>query len=133
MPKVDLKNNLKIYQALESAIQKELVSSSISVGSGGLAAALAKACVGGMLGAKISVKNLDNLNIDAKLFSESQGRILVSVSPKNAKIFEKLMQGILIYKLGAVSKNSKVIIDDAVKTDVKKLHKIYHTFSEKMR
>jgi len=134
VPQVDLKKNLTTYQALENAIEKNLLESSLSVNSGGFAIALAKASLGGMLGAKINFEG--NLNIDAKLFSESQGRILVSVSPKNSKKIEKLMRGVICTKLGTVSKDGKVTITSGqnkiVDTNVKKLYKIYHKFSDSM-
>jgi phosphoribosylformylglycinamidine synthase len=144
VPRVDLKKNLKIYLALEKAIQKELIVSSLSVTSGGLGITLAKACVGGMLGCNVSVKNLPGkaTSIDAKLFSESQGRILVSVSLENVSAFEKIMKNIPHAKLGKVTRDGKVIITDKparaggkkiVETNVKKLHKIYHSFSENMK
>ena len=138
VPKVNLEKNQKTYSALEKAIQKELVTSSLSVTSGGLGIALAKACVGGMLGCNVSVKNLprNQTSIDAKLFSESQGRILVSVSPKNIKEFEKIVKNIPCAKIGKVSKDEKVIIIDKtriVETNVKKLHIIYHRFSNSQK
>ena len=144
VPKVDLKKNLKTYLALEKAIQKELIVSSLSVTSGGLGITLAKACVGGMLGCNVSVKNLPGkaTSIDAKLFSESQGRILVSVSLENVSAFEKIMKNIPHAKLGKVTRDGKVIITDKparaggkkiVETNVKKLYAIYHSFSNKMK
>ncbi len=139
VPKVNLEKNLKTYLALEKSIQKELLASAISVNSGGLGIALAKACIGGMLGCNISVKNLPGIttSIDAKLFSESQGRILVSVAPKNVKQFENVMKRIPCFRLGKTDKDGKVIIADGknkiVETNVKKLHNIYHSFSEKMK
>lgn len=138
VPKVNLKKNLKTYLALEKVIQQELLSSSLSVTSGGLAIALAKASVGGMLGCTVSIKNLlgNASGVEAKLFSESQGRILVTVSPKNVKSFEKIMQNIPYNKLGKVSKGEKVIVTDKnkiVDTNVKKLYSIYHKFSNKMK
>ena len=157
VPKIDLEKNLKTYLALEKAIQKELLVSSISVTSGGLGIALAKACVGGMLGCNVSIKNLPSngslasvFSIDAKLFSESQGRVLVSVSPKNVSTFEKIMKGISCAKIGKIEKNparnafsianaggGKVLVTDGknkvVETNVKKLYQIYHRFSNKMQ
>lgn len=139
VPKVDAEKNLKTYRALEKAINKNLLNSSLSATSGGLAVALAKASIGGMLGCKVSLKGMKGRLLDAtykKLFSESQGRILVTVSPKNTKAFEKLMKGVSLVKLGTVSKDSKIMITDkdkVVATNVKKLHKIYHEFSEKMK
>ncbi len=138
VPKVDLKKNLKTYSKLEQAIDKEILTSAMSLTSGGLSIAFAKACVGGMVGAKVDVKNLkgDANGVDSKLFSESQGRILVSVAPKNKAKFEKLMKGISCTKLGAVTKDGKVVVTDGtakvVDSNVKNLYEIYHSFSNKM-
>jgi len=139
VPKVNLQKNLKTYQVLEKAIQKELVASAMSVTSGGLGIALAKACVGGMVGCNVSLNGskASVLSTDTKLFSESQGRILVSVSPKNIKQFEKICIGVFYVKLGKVAKSDKVIITDnktkVVETNVKKLHDIYHKFSNSQK
>jgi len=142
VPKVNLKENLKTYLALEKVIQKELVASAISLNSGGLAIALAKASVGGMLGCDVSLSSLGkslgkSLGIDAKLFSESQGRVLVSVSPKNITKFEKMMQKISYAKLGKVTKNGKVIVTESknkiIDTTVKNLYTAYHSFSNSMK
>lgn len=141
VPKVNLKKNIKIYRTLEKAIQRELVASSLSVTSGGLGIALAKACVGGMVGCKVSLSQICQSKAladaaDTKLFSESQGRILVSVSPKNVSEFEKIMKGVTYNKFGIVSKKGEIIINDnkskVVDTNVKKIYGIYHNFSKKM-
>jgi phosphoribosylformylglycinamidine synthase len=138
VPKVDLKKNIKTYLALEKVIKKELINSALSVTSGGLGIAIAKACIGGMMGCNVSLKNIPgNAKLsDTKLFSESQGRILVSVSPKNITTFEKLIKNIPCTKLGKVISDEKVTITDGekvIETSVKNLHKIYHNFSEKMK
>ncbi len=142
VPKVDLEKNTKTYLATEKAIQKELLASSMSVTSGGLAIALAKACVGGNIGCKVSIDKINGslasvLSIDAKLFSESQGRILISVSPKNIKEFESIMKDISYFRLGKVIKGEKLLITDrkneVVDTNVKKLTNIYHKFSNSQK
>jgi len=139
VPKVNLKKNIKTYLALEKLIEKELITSSFSITSGGLAIALAKASIGGMLGCNVSIKNIsgNTTSTDAKLFSESQGRILVSISPKNVKPFEKIIKNIPHTKLGKVVKNNKFVITEGNKkiaeTNVKKLHDIYHNFSNRMK
>lgn len=140
VPKVDFQKNTKIYKILESAIAKELISSATSVTSGGLAIALAKASVGGMLGCNISLKNLPGnyKGSDEALFSESQGRILVTVNKKNVKKFEKMVEGIAYAKIGTVLKNDKFTITDnknkkIVDTNIKKMFTIYHDFSNKMK
>ena len=140
VPKVNLEKNLKTYLVLEEVIKKELINSSISITSGGFAVALAKASIGGMLGCQVSIKDIPGeiLNEDQALFSESQGRILVSVAPKNVSKFEKIIKEIPNKKIGQVSKNSKLIVTDLkdkkiIDTNVNKLHTIYHSFSNKMK
>lgn len=139
VPKVNAKKNMKTYRALEKAIGRGIVASAISVHSGGLATAFAKASVGGMLGANIDVKNLAGSasTIDAKLFSESQGRVVVSVAKKNAKTFESLVKNISFTKIGVVSASKELIIKDGkqkiVSTKVDALAKSYNAFSEKLK
>ena len=140
VPQVAIEKNLKTYVALEKAITKELITSATSLHAGGLAVALAKATVGGMLGCTVSLNGMtgEALSIDAKLFSETQGRILVSVAKQNEKVFEKMMNGVVCAKLGTVTKATACVIKDAkgkkvVATDVKKLFDAYHRFSNRMK
>ena len=139
VPKVNIEKNMNTYLALEKAIRQELVASSISVTSGGLGIALAKASLGGMLGCKINAGSMPGGSNSAmvKLFSESQGRILVSVAPKNKATFEELIKDTSFTKLGIVSKDSKFIITDGrkkiVDSSVKKLYGIYHKFSNSIQ
>lgn len=114
VPKVDAKKNKKLYQALSKAIQKELVSSSCSVGRGGLGVTLAKTALAGQLGLKISLKNLPGKfsRNDYGLFSESQGRIVVTIDPEKQKEFEKIMTGNPFGLIGKVTKEELVVIRD---------------------
>jgi phosphoribosylformylglycinamidine synthase II len=137
VPKVDIKKNLKTYLTLEKAIEEKLVASSLSLTSGGLIIALAKASIGGMLGCKVSFKDI-YLESDIALFSESQGRILVSIESKNVSKFEKIVKNISYKKIGQVLKNNKFTITDergkkVVETNIKKLFTIYHSFSNSMQ
>jgi len=140
VPKVDVRTNVRTYRALEKVIQKELVNSALSLTSGGLGVALAKASLGGMLGCTVALDKIKGRNVDAaykKLFSESQGRILVSVPPKNEKSFLLFVRNIPHTKLGTVTKDNKLIIKNqnkvVVQTSVKKLHTLYHKFSNSMK
>src|SRR3990167_2037776 len=58
VPKVDAKKNKQLYDDFFKAIKKELITSAISVGRGGLTVALGKSAIGGMLGADVSLKKL---------------------------------------------------------------------------
>jgi len=140
VPKVDLEKNIKTYSALEKAISKELISSACSVTSGGLSVAIAKSAIGGMFGSNISLKNLPGnySSVDSALFSESQGRVLVTVSKENINKFEKEIKGILYAKIGTVKNDEKLTIIDkkdkkVIDTNIKKLFNIYHDFSNKMK
>jgi phosphoribosylformylglycinamidine synthase I len=115
-----------------------LVASAQSVGRGGLFAALAKTSLGGQLGVDISLQNLKGKwsTSLAALFSESQGRIIVTVSPKNQKEFEKIMSGSALSLVGTVTSKPLVIVRNKQKKTVlelslEKLQKAYQsTFPE---
>ncbi len=112
IPKVNAEKNKKLYRAFHKAIQKNLISSSISIGRGGLGVALSKKAIGGMLGFDISLKKLPGTvrRDDFALYSESQGRILVSVAPGNVKEFEKELKGNTFAKIGIVTKEPNIIV-----------------------
>jgi phosphoribosylformylglycinamidine synthase len=119
LPEVSGKKNLKTYRAYEKA--RAYAASAISVGRGGLAVALLKSLIAGGKGAKINLSKLPGTAkaADEVLFSESSGRILVSVSPKNARAFEKVLSGIPFAKIGSVEEKSTVVITLGSKTIVK--------------
>ncbi len=108
VPIVNGKENLELYKRVHAAIKSDLIASSISLSRGGLAVALLKSAMGGKLGAEI---NLPDGAEYVHLFSESQGRLLVSVNPKKAKEFEKIMKGMKIMKIGTVKGNAVKILN----------------------
>ena len=132
VPKVDGIRNKRLYAAFHQTITDGLIASAQSVGRGGLGVALAKTAMGGMLGLLISLHKLQGkiTRNDFALFSESQGRILVTVAPENKKKFEKVLKGNAYAQIGKVTKEQKIIIrglDDKiiVKTDVEKALEAY--------
>ncbi|OHD71061.1 MAG: phosphoribosylformylglycinamidine synthase [Spirochaetes bacterium RBG_16_49_21] len=104
VPKVNADDFMKLYRALEAALARGLVSSSISVERGGLGAALAKSAMAGMLGASIRLSDVPAATgrNDYILYSESQGRILVSVNPAKKDKFEHLFRGLPAGLIGRV-------------------------------
>lgn len=136
-PKVNLQKNIRIYERLEKAIDAGIVSSAISINSGGLAVGLVKASLGGMLGCDVDVSKIKGSAEKSyqKLFSESQGRIIISINSKNSKKLENLFKGLAISKIGNVTNKNKFIIKNKnkiVDTNIEKLKKLYHEFSNKM-
>jgi phosphoribosylformylglycinamidine synthase II len=138
VPQVNTVKNKKTYYALSKAINKQLIASSISVTRGGLAVALAKKALGGMLGLDITLKNIvGNVNSDDHtLYSESQGRILVTIAKENKIDFEKIMGKIAYRQIGKVNKKAKLVIkgltgNEIINLDLDKMTKAYReTFKD---
>ncbi len=138
VPKVDAKRNRKLYKALSRAIREGLIASAISVGIGGLGMALAKTAMAGGLGIEVSLKNIKGsvTRDDFALFSESQGRIVVSVDPKKKKEFETIMGKNAFALIGKVRSDDVISIkglkkSEIVETKIGKAIKAYKgTFKE---
>ncbi len=109
VPEVDAAKAAKLYLALSNAIESGLVASAQSVGLGGLVIAIAKKCIAGGLGAKVDLKFVPSKGVernDFLLFSESQSRLVVTVSKENAKAFEKAMEGNSFAKVGELTEGN---------------------------
>jgi len=120
VPRVDAEKNLRAYRAVESAIAKELVASCAGVERGGMGVALAKSAMAGMLGCSIDLGAMpDALRGDTALFSESQGRLLLSVAPGARKEFESAMKGVPLALIGAVTDGPGVEVRRGKKALVK--------------
>ncbi len=138
VPKVNPKKNRKLYKLLFDCIRKGLIASSIAIGRGGLGIALLKKAMGGMLGVSTDLRNLKGKisRDDFALFSESQGRIMVTIDPLNKTQFEKILQGNSFAQIGKITEGSAIIIrgflgNIIVKTDVEKALKSYRmTFKD---
>jgi len=132
VPTVNAQKNRNLYKAFYRCIQDGLIASSIGVGRGGLAVALAKKSIGGMLGLRVTLSKLHQsvTSLHAALFSESQGRIIVTVAPKNQKIFEHTMKGNSFLNIGKVTKDNKFTVEglngkEIVGANISTLYKSY--------
>lgn len=132
VPKVNASDNIKLYKVFSHCVEEGIVASAQSVNRGGLAIALAKTVLGGGLGLDVSIEKLPGnfSREDFALFSESQGRIVVTVSPRNAAMFEELLRGNSFAKIGVVRGDSSFIIkgkngDEIVKADIKDMQSSY--------
>ncbi len=117
-PQIDLTVENKVQSMTLEAIRAGHVQSAHDLSEGGLAVALAECCMGRNLGANINVET--GLRPDLALFSESQSRILISVSPQNVEKVKQLaeQQGVPFTELGKVGSeqlmihvNGTVIVD----------------------
>jgi phosphoribosylformylglycinamidine synthase II len=112
VPQVDAAKSQRLYRAFFNCIQAGLIASAQSLCRGGLAVALAKTALGGMLGMEAFLENLPGTPTrdDFALFSESQGRILATICPKNKEQFEKKMRGIPLAQIGTVTEDEHITI-----------------------
>jgi len=101
-PDVDLEASMALYRKFHAAAGGRLVRSAHDLSEGGLATAVFESCLGGRAGARIDVGALpgdyeSKRNpadaVDRALFSESPGRLLVSVRPEDRERFETTMAG----------------------------------------
>lgn len=106
VPKVREHDALARYQALEKAIADRLVASCHDCSDGGLGVALAETGFSGGLGLDIDLGKVPVSGVtrdDVLLFSESQSRFIVTVSPDKAKSFEKTMADTGWARIGTVT------------------------------
>lgn len=114
VPVLDTATNEATYRAYYETVKQELVQSAISVGFGGLGVALAKSLIGGQLAASIDLGKLerssDVTRSDTALFSESLGRMVVTVAPADKDAFEALMDPFSISLIGVVEAGDTLVI-----------------------
>jgi phosphoribosylformylglycinamidine synthase len=106
VPKVDGHRAKKVYDALSLSIREGLVSSCHDCSDGGLGVALAETAFAGGFGMDIALSLVPSEGItrdDYLLFSESQSRFVVTVSPEKREEFEKKMGGNILADVGKVT------------------------------
>ncbi|MDN3428941.1 phosphoribosylformylglycinamidine synthase subunit PurL [Microbacterium sp. APC 3898] len=102
-PVIDLAVEAKRQQEILSAIQQGLVASAHDVAEGGVAVALAEKTFGNGLGMDVTLSG----SATTALFSESQSRFVVTVSPEKAAQFEEMVSD--AKKIGQVTGDNLVI------------------------
>ncbi len=112
--------NPRLYRSLQKCNEQGVVASAKSVDFGGLGVALAKTAMGGLLGMDVSIDNLPGKwsRADYALFSESQGRCVVTIDPKNRAKFEELMKGHTFAQVGTVRDDNRFVVQYNGKTVV---------------
>jgi phosphoribosylformylglycinamidine synthase len=95
-PAVDLAQEKRLAELIHAASQQELVSSAHDLSSGGLAQALAEAVMRFGVGARVWLREImerDGVDAATALFSESTGRVIVSVPREEDVKFRGLCEG----------------------------------------
>lgn len=101
----DLEAEKRNQALVLSAIRAGVVASAHDLSEGGLAIALAESAMAGGFGVSVSADMTD-----AQLFSETQGRFVLSVSPEKTAEFEKLATDGAV-KIGKVTDNGLLAIN----------------------
>ncbi|MGB2581682.1 MAG: AIR synthase-related protein, partial [Thermoplasmata archaeon] len=89
-------------------IERGVIVACHDISDGGLAVASAEMCIGGDVGANLSLEKLGRLRSDVKLFSESNSRWLIEVRKGKEKQLPKDRRTKVV-KLGRVGDSSLVI------------------------
>jgi phosphoribosylformylglycinamidine synthase len=115
VPMVDPEQGRKVMDSLHNIIQRGYVKSCHDLSEGGLAVAIAEMAFAGDIGVKIDLEKVFcNKEIDRDdiiMFSESNSRFLVEVSPQHQKDFESLMKDCPYGLIGQTQKVKKLQIN----------------------
>jgi len=106
VPRVNLEKARARYQRISQAVEAGLIRSNHDCSDGGLAVALAEKAFGGRLGLDLNLDAVSadsGLRTDLLLFSESQSRFVLTVSPAHREAFERILSGDTYYRLGRVT------------------------------
>jgi phosphoribosylformylglycinamidine synthase II len=111
VPSVQPEKAKRIFNRVTSAIDKGLLLSCHDLSEGGLAVAAAEMAFSGDIGMEIDIQQLHSQERDDfLLFSESNSRFLVEVSPSKQRSFEKLMKGVSFCRIGRTTKLKEFVV-----------------------
>ncbi len=119
VPKVDIDSSLSIYNTVARITAKKLAASLHTPALGGLIVGFAKKAVAGGLGLDIDLAKLPvddkNMTIEEKLFSESNGRFIMTVAPENKSKVEDILNStnVSFAEVGQVIEEKVVKVSDA--------------------
>jgi len=120
VPQVDALASRTRYRTLHQAVREGLVTACHDLSDGGLAVALAEMAIGGRLGARVALDAMPTpaipLTATELLYSESAGRLLVTVRQQDRSRFESLFAGQACAALGEVSEERTLTIEHAGQT-----------------
>ncbi|MBN2529903.1 MAG: phosphoribosylformylglycinamidine synthase [Deltaproteobacteria bacterium] len=120
-------NTIQTYRWLHRAIKGKLVASCHDLSDGGLAVAAAETAFSGNLGMRLDLRNVkgDVPRDEIALFSETPGRLLVTVAPSSKEAFEVVM-GDVATCIGQINEETRLRItglegDTIIDSDISRL------------
>ncbi len=118
-PALDLAVATKLYAAFHQAVRAGLVRSAATPTKGGLALALARSAMAGNLGLELDLDacpGTGEMADDSALFSESNGRFVVTTSSADSGAFEELMRQLPCQRAGRVRGDDRLVVRRAEAT-----------------
>ncbi len=127
-PVLDLDQELKLINVLLKASERGIINSAHDISEGGVAVAISECCFTpkGPIGVEVKVPQL--IRKDAVLFSETQGRALVSLNDQNLNKLKELTESLDLpmETIGRVS-GTRLLIEDLIDIPVAKA---YNTWAQ---
>jgi phosphoribosylformylglycinamidine synthase II len=129
-PRCDIAEQFEIHEALLAAIEAGLVRSAHDCSEGGVAVALAEACVIGGLGANVALD--DDLAPAFSLFSETQGRVVLTCAETGADALTSLFveRGVPFSVIGEVG-GERLTIEGKLDLPLEALHSAWNDSLER--
>ena len=121
-PKANLEEFVRVAKSVRKAVEAKVIASSKYISSGdqeggGLLTCLSKSAMAGGKGARIDVSRMYTSEKDATdeelLYSQTPGRFIISIAPKDKARFEEIMKDVPCAQIG-------VVIDEGL--EVKKMN-----------
>ncbi|TXT64830.1 MAG: Phosphoribosylformylglycinamidine synthase subunit PurL [Promethearchaeota archaeon] len=113
-PKVDEERVKSTWELLETLYKKKMVKANHDINKGGFIITIAEMCFETQYGAALDLDILtkENLNEFELLYSESVGRFIIEVDPKNLEEIQSLANKleVPIYRLGHITSEPKIKI-----------------------
>jgi phosphoribosylformylglycinamidine synthase II len=128
-PQIDLKVEKELQKLTLKLIEDGIVNSAHDISEGGLLTAVAECCIlneENPIGATVSIP-IKNRS-DFTFFSETQSRIIISISPENEKRFIEIIKrsSVPFQKIGFTG-GTEFIINDQFDLNVDKLKELYYS------
>ncbi|WP_017306615.1 phosphoribosylformylglycinamidine synthase subunit PurL [Spirulina subsalsa] len=137
-PRIDFEAERRVQEVCREGIYQGWLRSAHDCAEGGLGVALAECCLGGELGAEITLEGGDG-RWDEVLFGEGGARIVVSVAPEFQALWEDYAQSVLgegVWLLGTVQATANLRVftsnqDTLLNVSIKELGDRWHLALER--
>jgi phosphoribosylformylglycinamidine synthase len=132
-PRLDLNKERELAELIHGASIQGLIESAHDLSEGGLAVAVIEASLRFNVGCRIWLGDLrerDNIDQTAALFSESQSRVIVTVGREDDVKFQALCEarGVPVLRIGVTDKESNAIdIKDIAKLELSQIKSAWQT------